>query len=64
MKESILIPQPNSNFLHIKCSNCEEKNIIYSHTTTNIHCKSCNEILAVKSGGKAKISGDLINPLD
>jgi small subunit ribosomal protein S27e len=64
MKENILIPQPNSNFLQIKCSKCEEKNIVYSHTTTNIYCKSCNEIIAVKSGGRAKINGDLINPLD
>lgn len=64
MKENILIPQPNSNFLHIKCSKCEEKNIVYSHTTTNIYCKSCNEILAVRSGGRAKITGDLIDHLD
>ena len=64
MKENILIPQPNSNFLHIKCSKCEEKNIVYSHTTTNIYCKSCNEILAVPSGGRAKITGDLIDRLD
>ncbi|HET7643320.1 MAG TPA: 30S ribosomal protein S27e, partial [Nitrososphaeraceae archaeon] len=60
----ILIPQPNSKFLHIKCSKCEEKNIVYSHTTTNIYCKSCNEVLAVKSGGRAKINGYLINSLD
>ena len=64
MKENILIPKPNSNFLHIQCSKCEEKNIVYSHTTSNIYCKSCNELLADRSGGRAKINGNLLNPLD
>jgi small subunit ribosomal protein S27e len=64
MKENILIPKPNSAFLNIECSNCQEKNIIYSHTTSNIYCKSCKELLAERSGGKAKINGNLLNSLD
>jgi small subunit ribosomal protein S27e len=64
MKENILIPKPNSAFLNIQCSKCEETNIIYSHTTSNIFCKSCNELLAERSGGKAKINGNLISALD
>lgn len=64
MKENILIPKPNSAFLNIECSKCQEKSIIYSHTTSNIYCKSCNELLAGRSGGKAKINGNLLNSLD
>ena len=64
MKENILIPKPNSAFLNIQCSKCDEKNIIYSHTTSNIYCKSCNELLAEKSGGKAKIYGNLLSSMD
>ncbi|MDW3604589.1 MAG: hypothetical protein QOK67_06095 [Nitrososphaeraceae archaeon] len=37
---------------------------MYSHTTSNIYCKSCNEWLAEKSGGKAKINGNIISALD
>lgn len=64
MKENILIPKPNSTFLQIQCSKCEEKTIVYSHTTSNIYCKSCNELLAERSGGKAKINGNLTGTLD
>jgi small subunit ribosomal protein S27e len=64
MKENILIPKPNSAFLNIQCSKCGENNIIYSHTTSNIYCKSCNELIAERSGGKAKINGNIINALD
>jgi small subunit ribosomal protein S27e len=64
MKENVLIPKPNSAFLNIQCSKCGENIIIYSHTTSNLYCKSCNELLAGRSGGKAKISGNLISTLD
>jgi small subunit ribosomal protein S27e len=64
MKENILIPKPNSAFLNIQCSKCGENNIIYSHTTSNIYCKSCNELIAERSGGKAKINGNTISALD
>ena len=64
MKENILIPKPNSAFLNIECLKCQEKNIIYSHTTSNIYCKSCKELLAERSGGKAKINGNILNSLD
>jgi small subunit ribosomal protein S27e len=64
MKENILIPKPNSAFLNVQCSKCGKNNIIYSHTTSNIYCKSCNELIAEKSGGKAKINGNIISALD
>jgi small subunit ribosomal protein S27e len=64
MKENVLIPKPNSAFLNIQCSKCGENNIIYSHTTSNLYCKSCNELVAERSGGKAKITGNLISTLD
>lgn len=64
MKENILIPQPKSEFYNVECANCNEKTIIYSHTTTDIYCKSCNELVSKKSGGKSKILGNIISNLD
>ncbi|HEU5462154.1 MAG TPA: 30S ribosomal protein S27e [Nitrososphaeraceae archaeon] len=64
MKENILIPKPNSAFLNIQCSKCGANIIIYSHTTSNISCKSCNELIAERTGGKAKINGNIISTLD
>jgi small subunit ribosomal protein S27e len=64
MKENILIPQPKSEFYNVECAKCNEKTIVYSHTSKDIYCKSCNDLLAQKSGGKAKILGNIISNLD
>jgi len=63
-KENILIPQPSSEYFTIQCTKCNDKIIIYSHTSKNIYCKTCNELLAQTSGGKAKIFGNIIANLD
>ena len=64
MKENILIPNPKSEYYNVKCTKCDGKTIIYSHTTTDLYCKSCNELLAQRSGGRAKILGEIISNLD
>jgi small subunit ribosomal protein S27e len=63
-RESIMIPKPKSSFLSIQCPKCSEKAIVFSHTTADIACKSCGEILAEKSGSKATILGKVLNALD
>jgi ribosomal protein S27E len=37
---------------------------VFSHTTSNIACKSCNEPLAERSGSKAIILGKILGSLD
>ena len=63
-KKNILIPQPSSEYITVECTKCNDTKIIYSHSTKNIYCKTCNEQLAQKSGGKAKILGNVIANLD
>ena len=63
-RESIMIPKPKSSFLSIQCPKCNEKAIVFSHTTSDIACKSCGEILAEKSGSKAAILGKVLSALD
>ena len=36
-----LIPRPNSRFLRVKCRTCESEQIIFSHTTRKILCRTC-----------------------
>ena len=55
-----LIPRPSSNFLRIRCRSCESEQIIFSHTTHAVNCRSCGESLAEPTGGKAKINGVII----
>ncbi|HEV8405780.1 MAG TPA: 30S ribosomal protein S27e [Nitrososphaera sp.] len=63
-RQSIMIPKPRSAFLSVQCEKCGEKVIIFSHTTTNINCKSCGELLAERSGSLAKIIGKTLGALD
>jgi len=59
-----MIPKPKSAFLSVQCEKCGEKAVIFSHTTTNINCKSCGELLAERSGSLAKIFGKTLAVLD
>ncbi|HEX2472020.1 MAG TPA: TFIIB-type zinc ribbon-containing protein, partial [Nitrososphaera sp.] len=53
-----------SSFLSVQCTKCGEKAIVFSHTTNNISCKSCGELLAERSGSKANIVGKVLEVLD
>jgi small subunit ribosomal protein S27e len=55
-----LIPRPNSRFLRVRCRGCEGEQIIFSSTTHLIKCRTCGEVLAEPTGGKAKIKGLII----
>jgi small subunit ribosomal protein S27e len=55
-----LIPRPSSQFLRVRCKSCESEQIVFSHTTHDISCKTCGESLAEAKGGKARINGTII----
>ena len=63
-RESIMVPKPRSNFLSVQCAKCGEKAVVFSHTTTDINCKSCGEPLAQKGGSNALILGKVVGALD
>jgi len=56
-KEHILIPEPSSKFLKVKCKECNEENIVYSHASTKVTCKSCGNFIAEPTGAVAEIHG-------
>jgi len=56
-KAHIPIPEPSSKFQKMKCSECGEEQIVYSHTTTMIKCNSCGNPIAEPTGSKAKLFG-------
>ena len=63
-KEHILIPEPNSKFLKISCKECEKENIVYSHASTPVTCKSCGNVIAEPSGGNARIIGKILGTVE
>ena len=56
-REHILIPEPNSKFQKVKCKECDEENIVYSHASSSVTCKSCGNVIAEPSGAVATLHG-------
>jgi len=59
-----LIPRPRSRFLRVKCPDCGNEQILFSHATNVVHCNVCGAKLCEPSGGKASIKGEVIASLD
>jgi len=58
-REHILIPEPNSKFQKVKCKECDGENIVYSHASTSVTCKSCGNVIAEPSGAVATLHGEI-----
>ncbi len=58
-----LIPRPTSRFLRVRCTNCEGEQIVFSHSTHTVKCRTCGNILVDPTGGKAKINGVIVSVL-
>jgi small subunit ribosomal protein S27e len=58
-KEHILIPEPSSKFQKVKCKECDEENIVYSHASSIVTCKSCGNVIAEPSGAVATLHGEI-----
>ena len=63
-KNNVLIPKPRSNFVSVQCTQCGETRTIFTHTTTDILCKSCGQLIAKKGGSRANILGKVLNTFD
>jgi len=42
-------------FIRVKCSKCKKEQTIFGKASTKIRCPECNTVLALPSGGKARI---------
>jgi small subunit ribosomal protein S27e len=42
-------------FVRVKCSKCKNSQVIFGKASTKVRCLECNAVLALPSGGKAKI---------
>ncbi len=62
-KLKILVPQPRSRFLLVKCPECGNEQVVFSHATFPARCLICGQQLVEPSGGKAKILGQVLRVL-
>ncbi|NPA24083.1 MAG: 30S ribosomal protein S27e [Crenarchaeota archaeon] len=56
----VLIPKPRSRFLKVRCPNCGNEQIIFSHVSIVVRCLVCGNTLATPTGGKAQILATVV----
>ncbi|RLI36362.1 30S ribosomal protein S27e [Candidatus Bathyarchaeota archaeon] len=56
-----LIPRPRSRFLRVKCFDCGNEQSVFSNVATIVKCNVCDAVLAEPTGGRSRISGEIIN---
>ena len=62
-KRKILIPEPKSRFVRVKCPNCGNEQVVFDHATFPVRCLVCGTLLVKPTGGKAKILGEIVKIL-
>ncbi|MDI9619902.1 MAG: 30S ribosomal protein S27e [Candidatus Nezhaarchaeota archaeon] len=50
-----LVPKSKSKFYNVRCPDCGNMQIIFSHASTSVHCFVCGKLLASPTGGEARI---------
>jgi small subunit ribosomal protein S27e len=62
-RRKILIPEPKSRFVRVRCRQCGNEQVIFDHATFPVRCFICGSQLVRSTGGKAIIYGDVIKIL-
>lgn len=44
-----------SKFVKVKCSKCENEQVVFGKASTKVRCNKCGKIIVKPSGGNAKI---------
>lgn len=55
-------PRP-PRFLRVRCNDCGNEQVVYSHASSAVKCFVCSKTLAVPSGGKAKIKATILSTM-
>lgn len=53
-----------SKFIKVRCTDCENEQILFNKASTIVSCHICGSKLAVPKGGKAKIKGEILDIIE
>jgi len=56
------LKEPTSKFIKVRCE-CKNEQSVFNKASTRVNCLVCNKPLAVPTGGKADISGRILEEL-
>lgn len=56
--------KPESKFIKVRCMDCENEQVLFDKASTVVSCHICGSKLAIPSGGKAKIKGEVLESIE
>lgn len=59
----VIIPQPRSRFIRVRCPDCGNLQVTFSHAAITVKCFKCGKTLVEPSGGKATIVAEVVEVL-
>ena len=58
------IKEQTSKFIKLRCPKCKNEQVMFGKTSTKVKCLVCGKILAMPTGGKAKIKAQILEVLE
>ena len=52
------------NFFTVRCSDCENEQIVFGKAATPVSCAVCGHTLARPTGGDAAIEGEIVDTIE
>lgn len=54
----------DTRFLRVKCKDCGSEQILFERAASRVTCEVCSATLAAPTGGRAEISGEILEALE
>ncbi|MFQ6107264.1 MAG: 30S ribosomal protein S27e [Thermoplasmata archaeon] len=58
------LPGPKSQFLQVRCPDCGNEQVVFSHAATVVTCLVCGATIVRPRGGKAEIRGEIVKVVE
>ena len=52
------------SYYRVKCTDCENEQIVFGKASTAVNCAVCGTTLATPTGGKADISHEIVETVE
>lgn len=53
-----------SKFIKVRCRDCENEQVLFNKASVAVSCHICGSKLAIPTGGKAKIKGEVLELIE
>ena len=53
-----------SRFIKVRCKDCENEQVLFNKTSTVVSCHICGSKIAIPTGGKADIKGEVLEVIE